>query len=201
MRCTSSCRWYESENEASVQQEEGKCSGRSREAKQRTSSCIVAFSWPTPSLQLLVEAIDAIGAAKVDRCTFLSILTRCYLRYSEAVPSFSRMPTAARYAEHNLPCTFVSELRWATRLKLKSALDWHSNDRNWQALAAEMGYSTQEVMTFGLESQRREGSPTIAMLHDWGTKNKRVDELIRLLEIIDNQEAVEAILSSSSTCA
>ncbi|XP_065185182.1 interleukin-1 receptor-associated kinase 4-like [Sycon ciliatum] len=100
----------------------------------------------------------------------------------------------ADYSERAPPCVFVRDLPMGIRLKLRRILDLPRSQRNWMALAAEMDYTIEQVEQFKLAyHQGPNSSPTLEMLHEWGTRNKTVDELVRLLRNINNIEAIKAI--------
>ncbi|XP_067683751.1 uncharacterized protein [Haliotis asinina] len=57
-------------------------------------------------------------------------------------------------------------------------------DKSWEQLAGEIGYSFDKIKYFELEYQKYSGSPTKALLWDWGSRNATVKDLYNKLRVL-----------------
>ncbi|XP_048244359.1 uncharacterized protein LOC124135496 [Haliotis rufescens] len=73
-------------------------------------------------------------------------------------------------------------------------------DKSWEHLAGEIGYSFDKIKYFELEYQKYSGSPTKALLWDWGSRNATVKDLynkLRVLNRVRDMQILENYVASA----
>ncbi|XP_063952254.1 interleukin-1 receptor-associated kinase 4-like [Lytechinus pictus] len=104
--------------------------------------------------------------------------------------------------------TFVRELPLSARKRLALCLDSPLSNLDWRAMAEKLPrrpgillepkYNYQQISMFELALQRPGGSPTIAVLDDWGTTNARVADLLNVFGEMKHLAAMDALIPGSS---
>ncbi|XP_071485244.1 interleukin-1 receptor-associated kinase 4-like [Diadema antillarum] len=100
----------------------------------------------------------------------------------------------------NLPLSVRRELALFLDSTSPTYLDW----RGMMALlprrpgSNELKYTARHESLFERVAQRPNGSPTLAILDDWGTTNVRVSDLLAVLAKMKHDACMEALLPGSS---
>ncbi|XP_022099203.1 interleukin-1 receptor-associated kinase 4-like [Acanthaster planci] len=105
--------------------------------------------------------------------------------------------------------TLLRNLPYKSLSKLARLLDPpNSTFVDWRGLASriprkpgddQLRYGPQEIAVFDLEYRRPGGSPTIALINDWGTVNATVQDLVSHLIDMGHLAAAEVILPGVTT--
>ncbi|XP_046544485.1 interleukin-1 receptor-associated kinase 1-like [Haliotis rubra] len=66
-------------------------------------------------------------------------------------------------------------------------------DKSWEHLAGEIGYSFDKIKYFELEYQKYSGSPTKALLWDWGSRNATVKDLHNKLRVLNRVREMQIL--------
>ena len=90
--------------------------------------------------------------------------------------------------------TYVRDLPFTVMRELSRLLD-PSGNLDWRAMAEQMPeYSAAEIGLFQMAYMRPGGSPTMEVLHDWGSRNRTVGNLVDLFKKMNHPVAANIIL-------
>lgn len=94
--------------------------------------------------------------------------------------------------------TYVRDLPFNVLRELSRLLDPAGN-LDWKTLAELMPeYSSTEIGLFQMAYMRQGGSPTMDLLHDWGSRNRTVGNLVDLFKRMDHPVAANKTLPGNS---
>jgi hypothetical protein len=90
--------------------------------------------------------------------------------------------------------TYVRDLPYNKLRELSRLLDPAGN-LDWKAMAELMPeYSAAEIGLFQMAYMRPGGSPTMDLLHDWGSRNRTVGNLVDLFKKMNHPVAANIVL-------
>lgn len=93
--------------------------------------------------------------------------------------------------------TYVRDLPYNKLRELSRLLDPAGN-LDWKAMAELMPeYSAAEIGLFQMAYMRPGGSPTMDLLHDWGSRNRTVGNLVDLFKKMNHPVAANIVLPGS----
>ena len=96
-----------------------------------------------------------------------------------------------------VPDMYVRDVPYRIIRRLCQLLD-PPGPRNWEVLASMMPeYRTTEIELFRMSLMRPGGSATYEVLNDWGSRNNRVRDLVRLLVAMEHAEAANLVLKGT----